>query len=129
MKIGLRIRNIVSPNVDFDVWRPDSLEDVYFPLEMEIGPVGKDMADVFGVIVATPEGLRRFAKRGIISERGLLKEVISERGLLVLSEFSWEVVHKTLDRILEAGAGETWNESVLRLQRYLRWEYEDYTAE
>jgi hypothetical protein len=116
MTVRLWIRSITSPNVEFDVWSPNSLEDAYFPVEVEIGEVGVEGADLFGLMVATPEGLRRYAK----------KEVISERGLLVLSEFSWEIVHKALDRILRECAGDTWNESVLRLQRYFRWEYEDY---
>jgi hypothetical protein len=116
MKVCLWIRSITSPDVEFDVWTPSSLEDVHFPVEMEIGETGVEGADLFGVMVATPEGLRRYAKN----------DVISERGLLVLSEFSWEIVRKSLDRILEECADESWNESVLRLQRYFHWEYEDY---
>lgn len=116
MAVRLWIRSIDSPNVEFDVWKPSSLEEVHFPVQMEIGEVGVEGADIFSLMVATPEGLRRYAK----------KDVISERALLVLSEFSWEIVHQALDRILEKCAADSWNESVLRLQRYFHWEYEDY---
>jgi hypothetical protein len=116
MAVRLWIRSIDSPDVEFDVWKPTLREQVHFPVQMEIGEVGTEGADLFSLTVATPEGLRRYAKT----------DVISERGLLVLSEFSWEMVHRALDRILEVSAAESWNESVLRLQRYFRWEYEDY---
>jgi hypothetical protein len=114
--VRLRIKSIDSTDVAVDLWRPESLADVYFPLDLEIGLAGAESASVFQVMVATPEGLRRHA-------RG---EIISDRGMLVLSEFSWETVHKTVDRIIAECAGDTWQETTLRLQRYFMWEYEDY---
>jgi hypothetical protein len=114
--VRLRIKSIHSPDVEIDAWRPESLEDVYFPLELEIGLAEKESASLFQIMVATPEGLRRNAK----------ETIISERGMLVLSEFSWKIVHDALDRIIASSAGDSWQETVLRLQRYFFWEYEDY---
>jgi hypothetical protein len=116
MTVRLRVKSIVSSDVDVDEWTPGSLEDVYFPLELEIGLAGAESASLFQLLVATPEGLRRYART----------EIISERGLLVLSEFSWQIVHETLDRIIVGCAGNSWQETTVRLQRYFTWEYEDY---
>jgi hypothetical protein len=40
-----------SPNFELGVWRPSCLEDVYFPLEVEIGEVGAEGADLFADFV------------------------------------------------------------------------------
>jgi hypothetical protein len=40
--VRLRIKSIESADVDVDVWKPESPEDVYFPLELEIGLAGEE---------------------------------------------------------------------------------------
>jgi hypothetical protein len=114
----LELRSLSSSDVEVGVWRPDDEKGVCFPLELEVGERGVDGADLFQVIVATPEGLRRLPA----SSNG----VLADRGLIVLDRFDWQLLRKVLNDILVACAAETWNESVLRLQRYFFWEYEDY---
>lgn len=117
----LQIKSRHSPDVQLDVWEPDDLADVYFLLELEIGEEGKEGADLFQVVIATPEGLRR---------RGAARNgVIEKRATLVISELSWKTVHRAVADIVAACTAPTWNESVLKLQRYFRWEYEDYQRE
>ncbi len=67
-------------------------------------------------MVATPEGLRG-------RERG---DVISDRALLVVSVFSWALLHSELDRILKRCTKKDWVDSVSSLQKYFEWEYEEY---
>jgi hypothetical protein len=114
--IKLRIGRVSSPDAHVHVWEPDSSGDVYLLLEVEIGVDGEQGSDVFQLMVATPEGLRSHATGA----------VISERGTLVISDFSWQEVLKAVRNIVGKCSGKDWNDSVLRLQRYFRWEYEDY---
>jgi hypothetical protein len=112
----LTIKSMMSPDVEIDAWEAESPRDVYFLLELEIGETHRDAADLFQVMVATPEGLREHARGNIISERATL----------VLSEFSWPSLHRALQDILRKCQTTDWPQSCLRLQRYFRWEYEDF---
>ncbi|HVV50847.1 MAG TPA: Imm8 family immunity protein [Polyangia bacterium] len=114
--IELVINTLSSPDIEIDVCTPNASDDVFFLLELEIGAVGGESADLFQILVATPEGLR---SRG----QG---DVISERALLVVSKFSWKLVHSTLSRIVNRCAKKNWIDSVSSLQRYFEWEYEEY---
>ena len=114
--IRLEVQNFYSPDVEIHSWEPESLEEVRFLLEMEVGEVGKEGKDLFQVLIATPEGLRSAA----------VDPVIAERATILVSEYSWVQVRRTIEQILKRCEGPTWVESVLRLQRYFRWEYEDY---
>jgi hypothetical protein len=116
LSLRLETKRISSPDVEVDIWEPESRDDVYVLLEVEIGVAGEDGADIFQLMIATPEGLRRHAGG----------EVIAERALVVVSDFSWAQVRKTLGAIVDRCAANDWSESVLRLQRYFSWEYEDY---
>jgi Immunity protein 8 len=116
----LEIRSMTSPDVRPYAWSPEARNDVYFVIELEIGRRGDPRADLFQVLVATPEGLRA---------RGTGDDVIVDRNALVLSEFvSWPRLRDCLQRIVDSCAREEWRESVARLQRYFQWEYEDYKA-
>jgi hypothetical protein len=113
----LELKTLMSPDLDITTWEPTSLEEVWVALEMEIGLAGDEKADLFQVVVATPEGVRKHAR----------EDVISKRGMLILSRFSSDVLKEALNQILSECAADSWNESVLKLQRYFYWEYEDYT--
>ncbi len=115
----LRIGRVSSPDVQVHSWEPDSHADVYVYLEIEIGVDGGKGFEIFGLMVATPEALRRHAKG----------PVMSERAMLVVSDFSWREVLKAVAGIVERCTCDDWNESVLKLQRYFRWEYEDYVKD
>ena len=104
------------PDVVVREWTPRAGAPVFFLLELEIGLVGDARADLFQVIVATPEGLRDHATRG----------VIVDRAALVFSDFSWPLLDFTVGQIMQKCRGEDWRECLVKLQRYFRWEYEDY---
>jgi hypothetical protein len=117
-RVSLEIKTWSSPDVDIYHWVPDEPAEVRFLLEMEIGTTGDERTDIFQVVVATPEGLRAMCP----------KDVIRERATLILSEYSWGLLKRTCTGIVDRCAASTWNESVLRLQRYFAWEYEDYNG-
>jgi hypothetical protein len=114
----LELRSLSSSDVEVGVWQPGEDGRVCFPLELEIGERGVNGADLFEVIIATPEGLRRLPTS--------INGVLSDRAAIVFDKFDWAGMRKVLSEILGACSAETWSESLLRLQRYFRWEYEDY---
>lgn len=116
--IQLEIRSIGSPDVEFYSWEPTTNADIFFLVEMEIGEAGVEGADLFQVIVATPEALRAKSKVGAI--------VIRERSTLVVSNYAWREINKSLEDIVRKCESETWAISTSNLQRYFSWEYEDY---
>ena len=116
--ISLEVRSWSSPDVEPETEIPVAREAAHFLFELEIGEEGVDGADVFYVVVTTPEALRAKATEG--------ETVLRERATLVVSDFEWWRIRTRLERIVESCAGKDWRESVLRLQRYFRWEYEDY---
>jgi hypothetical protein len=115
-----RIHDIISPDVEPAVssWRPADPSHVYLPLEMTIGGEDAVGTALFQVVVATPEALRSRAEAG-------KRSVISERALLVVSEFDWRLVRRALDDIVFRCRGWSWPEVEERLRRYFRHEYED----
>jgi len=119
--IHLVIRNISSPDVVID----EDLDDaraVCFLLQLEIGADDAAGADVFDVVIATPEGL---SEKAAEDQGGAL----SRRATIVLRHFAWSKVHLIVSDILRDSQADTWNESLLRLQRYFTWEYEDCVLE
>lgn len=114
--IRLRASRYHSPDVALFAWEPTSLEEVFFLLEFEIGLDGDERRDLFEVVVATPEGLRAIAG----------KNVIADRATLVISEYSWARVRQAVEEIIKRCQAPSWREAVMKLQRYFRWEYEDW---
>ena len=122
MAITLEIRSMRSSDVeDLRNWDPTAIDRVFFPLEIEIGERGAKDANVFYALVATPEALR---KQAAMYEKA--KRPFPDRNLLVLPEYSWRSLEDRIERIVASCARDSWNESVACLNRYFRWEYEDY---
>ena len=119
--IVLQIRSWSSPDVELQTWEPEELDAVQFLLELEIGAAASPGADVFSVLVATPEALRAHAPPGAL--------VLRQRSTLVLGRYDWPELRAAVTQIVASCAGRDWQESVLRLQRHFRWEYEDYRME
>ncbi len=113
--IKLKTLSMTSPDVEVNVWEEGS-DGTFFLLEIEIGEEGKDRADIFAIMIATPQGIKKNAKN----------KIISDRAMLIFAEFSWQILHSKIITIVQECSANSWNESVLKLQRYFRWEYEDY---
>ena len=58
--------------------------------------------------------------------RATEREIIIDRACLVVARYSWELLRTWLDDRTQECAGKDWGESTQKLQRYFRWEYEDY---
>jgi hypothetical protein len=118
LMLQIEVKSLHSPDVEVHEWQPAS-DAVWFLLQVEIGVRGEVGADTFDVMVATPQGL---LERANADENG----AVVRRATLVLRTFSWAALRKIVDSIVYECCAEDWPRSVLRLQRYFRWEFEDY---
>jgi hypothetical protein len=101
-------------------FRPSSLADIYFPLELSIGVKGEKAADLFQILVTSPEALRKRAKTNIYGPG---------RHCLIVFEYDWPAIKAYLEELVLKCAADTWEEVTQKLSRYFHWEYEDYVRE
>lgn len=114
----LEIRDWMSPDV-VDVWNwvPKTPEDVHFLLEVDIGEAGETGTYIFQVLVATPEGVEWL-------KRTYSDWSLPDRGLLVLTKYSWEALEEQVQTIVKSCEGCTWRDVVKCLHPHFHWEYE-----
>ena len=114
---------MMSPDAwGFPHWEAEDPSDVAILVEVEIGEEGQPEADVFQVMLVTPKGLERMAATKS-------EPVILDRALVVMREVSAPAFEEWLSSTLKKCAADTWVATVLNLQRYFQWEYEDYKME
>lgn len=89
-------------------------DDIYFAIQFEIGEKGGRGQDLFQVMVATPEALMKRSNEFLISDRAYL----------IVQHWDWQRTEHEIRRIIESCAAQDFNQSVTKLQRYFRWEYE-----
>lgn len=120
MSIELEIRDYSSADISnvWD-WVPDSADEVYFQLEIEVAEVGKEGGNLFQLVVATAEGINRFMATYPNADPDI-------RGTVILENYSWQaVVDRLTSDISECSLG-SWHESIQCLSKKFLWEYEDY---
>lgn len=98
-------------------WEPNDLTEVYFTLEIEIASDGDTSGQIFQMIVATPDALKKRRDKDAI---------FSGRGLLITVDYNWQKIEDTLNEILEKCAGDTWEDIVQQLLKFFWWEYENH---
>ncbi|MEM9193096.1 MAG: Imm8 family immunity protein [Myxococcota bacterium] len=100
------------------IWQPSSETDFAVTLILDIGPKRKRAADEFYLRLATPVGLA-----GLSESNG----IISEGPLLVVRRYDFTVLWEWLQATVTKCNDESWLLCVQKLQRYFRWEWDDYT--
>ena len=115
----IEIKQIHSPDATVGDSSLNGKEDVFILIEVVLAEEGKTSRDIFWFVAATPEGIRSHAKN----------HPILKRATIVFSEFSWDVLYKTIDEIVIDCASIDWSKTVAKLQRYFQWEYEDYVMD
>jgi len=112
----LKIKSICSTDVDdIEAWLPAKLEDIYIYMELEIGPVSSEGADLFYCRITSPEGLRVMIEQGVVP--------IPERALVIVSDFQWSEILARLQKIVTGCEEDTWAASVAELRCFFDWEY------
>lgn len=104
--------------IDVQKWKPNNIEDIYYGLEMEIGNREEESSNLFQTVVASPEGIRKHEKN--------LKNCLIGRRYFIVLFYNWKEIINEIQQIIDDCASDTWEESVVKLNRYFLWEYENH---
>ena len=116
MKKRIKLISLSSSEVDLKYWHPESKEDVFICLDIEVGQHGEDGSNMFYVTLTTPEALRK--RRS--------EHVLSRGRILIVDDYDYDLVRKLVLEIIAGCSAMQWDDSCAYLQRYFQWEYEDY---
>ena len=114
-KVELEFKSFHSPDTDnIFTWVPLSLEDTCIWLEFEIGVKLKNESFLFGVTVATKEGLE------FVNDK--FPTAVLEPVILIKS-YNWEEIYKLLVIKLNNCCCATWECSLQKLQKEFAFEF------
>ncbi len=108
-------------NEPLEAWTPACHEEIYLPLQLDIGVVGEEAADIYDCLIATPEAL--------LVRRDTSNFVVSDRATLIVKEFDWPKIYNALESIVRKCNASTQIEGQWKLQRFFCWEYEGFQME
>jgi hypothetical protein len=119
----LELRDYSSSDIErVWTWSPKHSSEVFFELTIDIGEHGHAGGNLFSLLVATPEGLRRVADT-------YSNYYFPDRAVLIFSTYSWNALMERINRILGQCSRNSWQESLLCLRQFFKWEYEDLKFE
>ncbi len=111
--INPELKNLISVDLDYGKL-PLNAENCEVHCQADIGPKGKEGADIFFLTVVTPTHL---AKRS---------GYVWGKGYLIVESFSWQTVEMAIEKLLSHCSGADWVEVAGKLNRVLGWEFENY---
>lgn len=117
---GARLRGLHSPDVfDLEHYIPEDEASFGFLLQAMIGPDYSEDAESFDFLVCTPRWLSDH-----LQTTGA--EAIFGRHYLFLSHYTYSILWRTIQQLCERATGNNWGEVGSFLNRYGKWEFEDY---
>jgi len=120
--VTIEIKDLFSSAIEnIWEWTPPDPYDVYFDLSLNIGLKGEEAADIFQIVVSTPQGMQGKARPG--------SNIIDDRSTLIVERYDREEVRRHLEEVVAKCDSDSQIEWQWKLQRYFRWEYEDYVVE
>ena len=112
------IKSFHSPDVfDLTTYQPNEKNNFGFLLEVEIGILGQEGADLFFFMVCTPEWFANFNKS---------KNVIFGSHYIFMYEYDYTILCNALLSYTGDIEKDTWDEIAAKLNRIGAWEFEDY---
>ncbi|MFD1739420.1 Imm8 family immunity protein [Bacillus salitolerans] len=86
--------------------------EFHFYLTLTIGNKGTDSGDLFSILVMTPMANQDYS----INKH--------EKHYLIKYGDNWETIYNSLSEIVKSCSADSWAESVRKLSKHFRWEYE-----
>jgi hypothetical protein len=112
--MDLEIKTIYSKDFDRD---PEDIYNFNVSLYVQIGEKGKEGEETFHFQAASPKGLESTTREG---------EFILLRGLILLAEFDWKIIHRAIENIINhARSRKDWDEVIRYFNRYGIYDSED----
>jgi len=121
MKYKLQLFSLSSIDVDLETWEPDSMDDIFISLDIEVGySDGSPGTNMFYATLASEEGLR-------------FKNIDNAAGMKIIpcnnDSYDFALIKNEIIRLLDHCSKNSWDESCKELSKHLSWEYEDYQPE
>jgi hypothetical protein len=121
MKHQLELVSLSSTDVDLETWVPESIEDIFISLDIEVGySDGSPGTNMFYATLTTKQGL--LARK--IHDTTALKIIQHP-----MTPFNFSFIKGEIISLLKRCSRNSWDESCQELNKYLSWEYEDYHPE
>ena len=117
-RMRAEIKNIYSFDIDdLERYRPEHAESFSFHLRLIAGPQNEAGEESFDLRVCTPQWLLDNHRKD---------DVIIGRHYLIVMEYNYERILKTITDFCDTCEGTTWTEVAQKLGRLGHWEFEDY---
>ncbi len=107
------IKSWSSPDVELDKWSPERPEELFFLLELEIGPAGEVGADLFSLAVASPQAISGKPER-------------RSGRFLVVDKLDWPELRRRVAGIVSEASDTTWPRIAENLCEHFNYEFEEY---
>jgi Immunity protein 8 len=121
LAVKAQLKSISSTETPRDLknYYPDLPENFGLSVKIVVGVGDGDAGDIFDLLICTPEWLK-----GEIAVDGYAWG----RGLLLVSEYNFQLIEKVISGYVSRIYGEDWAEIAQKLSRVAQWEFEDYQS-
>ncbi len=112
-----KIKEISSPDVELRTYRPEDEACFGFLMELQIGPENEKGADLFQIMVCTPDWIKA---------NYFDRKFVWGRHMLIVLEYDLTEIEQSISRYVESCTADDWYGLALKLSRIGGWEFEDY---
>lgn len=112
-----KLKGISSPDVELQTYWPEDEANFGFLIEAQIGPENEKGADIFQIMVCTPDWIKT---------NYLAHKTVWGRHMLIVFEYDLIEIESAINRYLESCTAGDWHGLALKLSRIGGWEFEDY---
>jgi hypothetical protein len=112
------LKDLISPDIDFDTYWPEDENDFGFLLEATIGPDDADGGHDYQIFVCSPMWLLK---------RHQKDDLVWGRHLLIAFEYDMPRIRRKIEEYCSQCTGKDWMEIAAKVARIGQWEFEDYT--
>ena len=114
------LKELVSPDIDFDTYWPKEEDDFGFLLEATIGPDDAEGGHDYQIFVCSPKWLMKHHEKD---------DLVWGRHMLIAFEYDLKRIKQKIERFCSRCTGNDWAEMAAKIARIARiglWEFEDY---
>lgn len=112
-----KLKGLSSPDVELQTFYPEDENSFGILIEAEIGAEGGAGADLFQIMVCTPDWIK---------EKYSDRKTVWGRHMLIVFEFDLAEIREAINRYVEGCVADDWPGLALKLARIGAWEFEDY---
>ncbi|CAH1520230.1 conserved hypothetical protein [Vibrio owensii] len=113
------LKQLHSPDVNFDTYWPEEIDNFSFLLQAMIGPKGEDTSESFEIHVCTPKWL---------INNTVKTDILCGRHMMIVVDYNIKRIEQFISNYCERCVGNNWQEVEEKLRELGRSEFQDYKA-